>query len=324
MRNDFFKKTFITLALVLSAICATTVYAQAPAERCKPRETPGQWSKPGNDASPCYEVNQTFDGTSFLKDNNIWTYTKDFADLFGMPVRHVEGLQGAEAVAFRIEDVGYQRCGMGGNINACQKQESCIVELYFDESKTKLPWASDRQTQWVPRDISMRWLRSLERQERPKSVFEIDSPADVVRLQWERGQWRSSQLVAFADPVTRLETVFMSNVGTDQGGDEAGSNKLLINGYFRRFYRDMSMVSLDLGCFTSARRRTIAIRLELQEARHQVTKRYQTVVLPEGFVSRIDTLYKTRNERELQFNKSLFIPPLGTKGTANTPSNTPQ
>ena len=325
MRN-WNSKGFIFIALILlsGAMSGTTAYAQAPAERCKPRETPGQWTKPGNDASPCYEVNQTFDGTSFLKDNNIWTYSKDFADLFGMPAKHIEGLQGAEAVAFRIEDLGYQRCGMGGNINACQKQEACVVELYFDESKTKLPWASDLQAQWVPRDSSFSWLRTQDRKERPNGVLDITPPSDIVRLKWERGQWRSSQLVAFADPVTRLETVFMSNVSTDQGGDDAGSSKLHINGYFRHFYRDMSMVSLELGCFTSARRRTIAIRLELQEQRHQVTKRYQTVVLPEGFVSRMDALYKARNERDAQFNKSLFAPPLGTKGTANTPSNATQ
>ena len=323
MQSRFLKFALIAVVLLLSGVGMTTVYAQTPSERCKPREIAGSGTKPGNDASPCYEVNQTFDGTSFLKDNNIWTYSKDFADLFGMPAKHIEGLQGAEAAAFRIEDVGYQRCGMGGNINACQKQEACVVELYFDESKTKLPWASDLQTQWVPYDGSMRWLRPLEQQGRPKSVFEIQTPSDIVRLQWDRGQWRSSQLVAFADPVTRLETVFMSNVSTDQGGDDAGSSRLHISGYFRHFHRDMSMVSLELGCFTSARRRTIAIRLELQEQRHQVNKRYQTVVLPEGFVTRMDALYKARNERDAQFNKSLFAPPVGIKGITS-PSNTPQ
>ncbi len=85
----------------------------------------------------------------------------------------------------------------------------------------------------------------------------------------------------------------------------------------------MSMVSLELGCFISSRR-TIALRLEMQERMHQVTKRYQTVVLPEGFVSRIHELNKVRKERDMQFNKSFFALPIGTKGTANTPSNTPQ
>ncbi len=313
MKNCFLKTTLITFALLLGAISAKTAYAQTPAERCKPRETPSQWSKPGNDASPCYEVNQTFDGTSFLKDNNIWTYTKDFAELFGMPARHIEGLQGADAVAFRIQDDLYQRCGMGGNINACQKLETCIVDLYFDESKTKLPWASDLQAQWVPRNNSMLWLKSQEREERPHGLMAIDPPSDVVRL-----KWANEHLIAFADPATRLQAIFMTNVGTDQGGDDAGSNRLFIDGYFRRFYRDMSVVSVQLGCFISSRK-TIAIRLEQQEVRHQTTKRYLKVVLPEGFVSRIHELNKVRKERDMQFNKSLFAPLIGTKGTANTP-----
>ncbi len=312
----FFLKIALAGFVLLSAV---TAFTQTPAERCKPRETAGQWSKPHNDASPCYEVNQTFDGTSFLKDNNIWTYSKDFADLFGMPAKHIEGLKGAEAAAFRIVDLGYQRCGMGGNINACQKQEDCTVELYFDENKTKLPWASDIQTQWVARESSMRWLKWED--DKPKGIAAIDPPPNTVPLSWERGQWRSAPLVAFADPVTHLEAVVMSNVDTDKGGDEAGSDKLYVNGYFRRFHRDMSMVSLNLGCFISSRK-TIAVRLELQEARHQVTKRYQTVVLPEGFVSRIHELNKARMVRSQEFNKSLFAPPLGTKGTAATLSNT--
>jgi hypothetical protein len=130
-------------------------------------------------------------------------------------------------------------------------------------------------------------------------------------------------LIAFADPTTRLQAIFMSNVGTDQGGDDAGSNRLFLDGFFRRFYRDMSVVSVQLGCFISSRR-TIAIRLEQQEVRHQTTKRYLKVVLPEGFVSRIHELNKARKERDMNFNKSLFAPPLGTKGTSNTPANSPQ
>ncbi len=319
MRNWNYKTSFLTVFILLcGAMNVTTAYAQAPAERCKPREVPGAVTKPGNDASPCYEVNQTFDGTSFERDNNIWTYSKDFADLFGMPANHIEGLKGAEAVAFRIEDVGYQRCGMGGNINACQKLESCIVDLYFDESKTKLPWASDLQAQWVPRYNSMRWLKAQDRKERPYGLMAINPPLDVVRL-----KWANESLIAFADPVSRLQAIFQSNVSNDRDGDDEGDAHLPIDGYFRSYYRNMSLVSLRLGCFISSRK-TISIRLLEQEKPHQVTKRYLKVVLPEGFVSRIHELNKVRKERDAQFNRSLFAPPVGTKGTANTPTNTPQ
>ena len=91
-----------TLQIQLAAVSAcNTVLAQDPA--------PGQRiSKERNSASQRYEINQTFDRSAFYKDNNIWVYNKEFADLFGMPAKYIEGVQGIAAAAFRIEDTSYQ------------------------------------------------------------------------------------------------------------------------------------------------------------------------------------------------------------------------
>ena len=55
--------------------------------------SPTAQTRPGterNQSSQRYEINQTFDGQAFFKDNNVWVYTKEFADLFGMPAKHIE------------------------------------------------------------------------------------------------------------------------------------------------------------------------------------------------------------------------------------------
>lgn len=56
---------------------------------------------PSNQASQRYEVNQTFDGRVFRKDQNVWAYDKAFADLFGMPEKHIDAVQGGVISVFR-------------------------------------------------------------------------------------------------------------------------------------------------------------------------------------------------------------------------------
>ena len=135
-------------------------------------QTPQRLSTPSNQSS--HEINQTFDGRAFFKDNNIWVYTKDFADLFGMPAKYIEDVQGIAAAAFRIEDTSYQQCGFGGRVDACRKVEECLLDLYFDEAKTPLPWATEIKSQWQPAYASMRWLRPLNRAERPHGTLAVD------------------------------------------------------------------------------------------------------------------------------------------------------
>ena len=108
-------------------------------------------STPRNAASQRYEINQTFGGQAYFKDNNVWVYDKDFAELFGMPAKYIEGIQGVAAAAFRLEEAPFQECGFGGRDEACRKVEYCYLDLYFDESKTPLPWASELKSQWLPR-----------------------------------------------------------------------------------------------------------------------------------------------------------------------------
>jgi hypothetical protein len=261
-----------------------------------------------NSASQRYEVNQTFDGRAFLKDNNIWVYTQAFADLFGMPAQYVEGVQGIAAAAFRIEDTSYQQCGMGGQANVCRKVEQCLLDLYFDESKTPLPWASDAKSQWLPWYSSMRWLRTAQ----PNPAHRGAVPEGVVP-----NETLSGALVPFADPVSKREAIFTSNTSV-RGGDEAISGSLAVVGFTRDFYRSLSVVSLQFGCSQSVRNQ-VNIRLDAKKsgAFEEPVARFNRVVLPEGFVQRIKDLLKAQSDRNEVFYRSLFPPPLGTKGTNN-------
>lgn len=272
-------------------------------------------STPRNQSSQRYEINQTYDGQAFRKDNNIWVYTKEFADLFGMPSKYIEDVQGVVAAAFRIEDRSYQECGFGGREDACRKVEDCLIDLYFDESKTPLPWATEIKSQWIPLGSSMGWLRPLDPRERPHGVLAVEPAPSIIRNEILHGQ-----LIPFADPLSKREAIFITNtnVGESSGWSMSGAMALL--GYTRNFYGNLSVVNLQFGC-SNFTRRTIDIRLE---AKRQVfddpIAGFNRIALPQGFVQRIKDLQKQNSDRNAAFYRSLFAPPFGAKGTSSSQS----
>ena len=80
------------------------------------------------------------------EDINVWVYTQDFADRFGMPQRWVDvELQGAEALAYRIELHLVRTCGYFGNWDACREIfNRCYLDIYV-RSDTLIPWNTDLQ-----------------------------------------------------------------------------------------------------------------------------------------------------------------------------------
>lgn len=268
-----------------------------------------------NSSSQRYEINQTFDGQAFFKDNNLWVYTKEFADLFGMPAKYIEEVQGIAAAAFRIEDASYQQCGFGGKADACRKVEQCVLDLYFDESKNPLPWATDIKSQWHPAYASMRWLRPLNPAERPHGTLAVEPGPGIVRNETLHGQ-----LIPFADPASKREAIFTTNINVSQSSDWSMSDAMATIGYMHDFYRNLSVVNLHFGCGTFTRK-TVDIRLD---AKKQVfdtpIAQFNRVRLPEGFVNQIKELQRAQSERNAIFYRSLFQPPLGTQGTVSIPS----
>jgi hypothetical protein len=90
-----------------------------------------------------------------------------------------------------------------------------------------------------------------------------------------------------------------------------------IIGYTRDFYKTLSVVSLQFGCGGSLRKR-VNIRLDAKrDVFDEPIARFNRIVLPEGFVQRIKDLQKEQSDKDAIFYRSLFAPPLGTKGTGN-------
>lgn len=292
-------------------VLATWLAVPAPATAQMPAPTQ-VLGTPGKQSSQRYETNQTFDGRAFYKDNNVWVYTKEFADLFGMPAKYIEDVQGIAAAAFRIEDTSFQQCGFGGQEQACRKVEECLLDLYFDESKTPLPWATEIRSQWQPAYASMRWLRPLSRAERPHGTLTVEPAAGIIR-----NETLSSPMIPFADPVSKREAIFTSNTRAS-GDDEAISGSMALIGYTRDFYKTLSVVNLQFGCGSSIRNK-VNIRLDAKKsgAFEAPIARFNRIVLPEGFIARIKDLQKAQSDKNAIFYRSLFAPPLGTKGTTN-------
>lgn len=294
------------------AVAAMLIHVPAMAQDALQRQ-----EKPRNQSSQRYEINQTFDGQVYRKDNNVWVYTKDFADLFGMPKEYIEDVQGIAAAAFRIEDTSFQECGFGGKADACRKVEECLLDLYFDENKHPLPWATDIRMQWKPSYASMIWLRPIDvRAERPHGMLAVEPTPGIIR-----NMGRKSTFIPFADPVSKVEAIFTTNAKTDQGGEDAVSGSLHLMGYMRDFYRGLSVVSLQFGCTTAARP-AVNIRLNaVRDGAYQMpVAEFNRILLPPGFVSRMNTQMKAQSDRNAIFYRSLFAPPLGTR---DVPGNAP-
>ena len=186
--------------------------------------------------------------------------------------------------------------------------ERCVLDLYFDESKTPLPWVTDIKSQWVPRYSSMIWLRPPNiRTERPYGTLAIDAPPGVVRNKVLR-----AAIVPFADPVTKVEAKFTTNAYAGQGGPESVSGALSLRGYMRDFYRKLSVVSLHFPC-RKISRKDINIRLDaLRHSPFNYEARSHRVYLPPEFVQQMNDKLKAQSKKNATFYRSLFKPPLGT------------
>ena len=306
------------LILGASVQAQTTTEAQPAATQVQIPPAQQRLSTPRNSASQRYEINQTFDGQAFYKDNNVWVYNKEFADLFGMPAKHIEDVQGVAAAAFRIEDTSYHECGFGGRADACRKVEQCLIDLYFDESKTPLPWATEIKSQWLPWYSSMRWLRPIDPKEKPHGILAIEPSTGVIR-----NETLHSQILPFADPVSKRQAIFTSNAWSS-GGDEGISGSMVIIGYTRDFYRTLSVVNLQFGC-SPLKVGPINLRLDAKKsgAYEAPIARFNRLVLPESFVRRINDLQKVQSDRNAVFYRSLFAPTSGTKGAPSATPTTP-
>jgi len=275
-RRSFVSKFLATLCIAILCISA---HAQTP------------WADK-------YSERQTFGRQAFDKDNNIWVYSAKFAQTFGMPPEHMQELKGFEAAAFRVQLIGYATCGYGGKAENCAPEKRCMTDVYFDESKTPLPWANDQQADWLAIYNSLRWIKVSGDVPIAPNV----SPNVIANTVTNR----MATLHPFADPKTRKEVSVFASYQLPTS-DELSYSHIGVYGYKRSAVAGLTMLSLSYRCDKrNSTKKDISFRIESRDKIYSPTlARFHEFVLPESFENRIDEHSKVSQEQDRAFYKSI-------------------
>jgi len=97
---------------------------------------------------------------TYRKDPNVWVYSREFAERFGMPEKWIDSnLKGAEAIAYRVDVTNTEICGYFGDPSSCRPTIFCLFDVYLkDEDGAKLPWESHKLSDWSDWDASAIYL----------------------------------------------------------------------------------------------------------------------------------------------------------------------
>lgn len=287
----------------LLAIAVLVVSVHADAEEIKASGQPASTAQ--KDLSKPYIERQTWrEGKqSFYKDNNIWVYTPAFAKTFGMPPESIyPDLKGIEAAAYRIEDPGYKLCGMGGKEENCMTQYRCVTDVYIDESKYPLPWATDQMADWHPYYSSVQWLEKTgERGAVPKI------PTDMKPFS---GMTMYSSLHPFMDLETHIKVYVGHNGDMPKSYKDAFSG-VPVFGFKRGVIGGLSMVSLSYGCMSRSEGHTdiiFSFRSATSDeiGRSTTLKKFHEFVLPDVFERKIDVRLREKQERDKAYYLQLL------------------
>lgn len=294
MRLMIMKPTTLFLRLVLPLLCGSAIAEVNPrtAEELRYNDQPRTWDQ-----------QFTFKGQSrpgpYSKDPNVWVYTESFAKRFGMPQQWVApNLNGIEAAAWRRVSNGNESCGWGGQEHACKLEYMCYLDIYIDEGKHPLPWATDRMVDWSEDFTSLRFLSSQN--------GERHRPLSKILEQHVRygGVTKSP----FADRENGREVFYFA---TANPTESQGSFKRMF-GYERSAYPGLTLlVMLPLQCEFASDMPPIENIYKL-EARNgsgvyaKVLKRFHEFVLPADFDRRVKEVLRLQKQPEREFNKQIL------------------
>ena len=284
-----FKSKVLPLIAILIVMELLVLMYSAPISAQNKRLAPNK----RNVQSDRYVINQTFDGQSFFKDNNVWVYNQKFADTFGMPPEDIyPEFKGIEAAAFRIEDTNYKLCGMGGKAENCKDNYRCVTDIYVDETKNPLPWATDQQADWYSIYNSTYWLRPVVKKVPPGFIAN-----SVV----------GAEFIPFADPETHREANYFQNA--DMPGNSALDYNIVdIFGYKRFVISGLTMITLRYHCMDrNEKKPMVTFRLESREKIFSPTlKRFHEFQLPKVFGDKIESQLQARTARDIEYYKKLL------------------
>jgi len=167
------------------------------------------------------------------KDPNVWVYTSEFAQRFGMPEEWVDDtLEGAQAVAYRIEASNRERCGYFGEKESCRPDLQCVFDVYLtDEDSAKLPWESHKSADWQNWDSSRSFLAV---QEESDLWYWHDEVNDITYVRTGPTGLRSVVYVEGPPSKKRNEPF-------------SGQGPIRVREYRRDFYQGLDLIELN-GC----------------------------------------------------------------------------
>jgi hypothetical protein len=178
-----------------------------------------------------------------LQDNNVWVYKREFADRFGMPERWIDDdLEGAEAVAYRIETQNIRSCGFFGEPENCRSDYYCTFDVYMSDSESeKLPWKSDRVTEFSKVDSSWPFLTPQSRRD---------------QIGWIEGEQRidRSQLNIGLDSLS-----WVSGPPRDDKVYSGSSSGVRVMAYDREIFEGLDYIRLSSDCSIARREHNVRI-----------------------------------------------------------------
>lgn len=141
LAGSVLKFLLLALSSIFFAACDGQVTQQAQEPTAPQEHVPYPEIPPYEERG--YDYAHTFKyGQSYTRDPWVWGYTKEFAERFDMPKQWIEPeLKGILAVAFRMNKVGNDTCGLGGRADNCWPHLECQMDIYYDTKiDSKLPW----------------------------------------------------------------------------------------------------------------------------------------------------------------------------------------
>jgi hypothetical protein len=83
-------------------------------------------------------------GSAYTEDTNVWVYTPEFAERFGMPKKwESTKLEGAVAAAWRVERPGVRTVFPHKGKKVSKPETYCFLDVYVPSS-AKIQWLTDR------------------------------------------------------------------------------------------------------------------------------------------------------------------------------------
>jgi hypothetical protein len=168
----------------------------------------------------------------FKQDPNVWVYTSAFAKRFGMPDQWIDdSLEGAEAVAYRVETSSKQNCGYFGERENCRPSFHCFFDVYLtDENSAKLPWGGHQSAQWQDWDSSEGFLSAQTEEDHWYWTDEL------LQQHYVRLGSTGLRSVVFVEgpPITK------------RGHDQAysGQGPMYVHAYRRDFFKGLDLIKL--------------------------------------------------------------------------------